>query len=162
MLRKSVVVLLKIKNTSVFVILILCSVLVLINGFSQVTTAPIKNKLLDVDDHVKQRVVIQFLSDEKSSIDEIKNRLKSIYGEDVVDVNQVAGPDERQAWTLDKRLRQRIVIQFLTAEKVCATEIFERLKNVYGDCIPSSSVQRWAKQFRDGRTSVGNKQRPKA
>lgn len=162
MIKNANVDFLKIQHISVYVILMLSVVLVRINGVSQDITVPRRNKMFDVDDHVKQRVVIQFLSEEKSSMDEIKNRLQSIYGEDVVDVNQIASPDERQAWTLDKRLKERIIIQFLTAEKVCATEIFERLKNVYGDCIPSSTVQRWAKQFRDGRTSVGNKQRPKA
>lgn len=162
MIKNAYVDLLKLQYISVCIILTLTSVLVLINGVNHDITAPKRNKMFDVDDHVKQRVVIQFLSEEKSSMDEIQNRLKSIYGEDVVDVNQVASPDERQAWTLDRRLKERIIIQFLTAEKVCATEIFERLKNVYGDCIPPSTVQRWAKQFRDGRTSVGNKQRPKA
>lgn len=118
-----------------------------------------KGKENDVEDGVKQRVVIEFLTKEKTSMDEIQNRLRSIYGEKTVDVNQVASPDEREAWILEKRLKERIVIQFLTSEQVYVKDIYERLSNVYGECTPYSSVQRWAKQFKDGRTSVANKPR---
>ncbi|KMQ82562.1 histone-lysine n-methyltransferase setmar-like protein [Lasius niger] len=50
---------------------------------------------------------------------------------------------------MSTRVKQRAVIEFLTAEKVTPTEIHRRLKGVYGDdAVDRSTVNRWAIKFR--------------
>ena len=45
---------------------------------------------------------------------------------------------------IDVRIRQRSVIEFLTAEGEMPIRIHERLKNVYGDAtVDVSTVRRW-------------------
>lgn len=45
---------------------------------------------------------------------------------------------------MSTRVKQRAVIEFLTAEKVIPTEIRRRLKTVYGDnAVDRSTVNRW-------------------
>lgn len=51
--------------------------------------------------------------------------------------------------TMSTRLKQRAVIEFLTAEGVNPTDIHRRLQAVYGDgTIDRSTVNRWAIKFR--------------
>lgn len=51
---------------------------------------------------------------------------------------------------MSTRVKQRAVIEFLTAEKVTPTEIHRRLKDVYGDdAVDRSTVNRWVIKFRD-------------
>ena len=51
----------------------------------------------------------------------------------------------------DVRLKQRAVIQFLTAEKVAPIEIHRRMQAVYGDqCVDVSTLRRWVRRFKNG------------
>ena len=51
----------------------------------------------------------------------------------------------------DVRFKQRVVIEFLTAEKVPPIEIHRRMQAVYGDqCFDVSTVRRWVRRFKDG------------
>ena len=48
------------------------------------------------------------------------------------------------------RIRQRSVIEFLTAEGEMPIRIHERLKNVYGDAtVDVSTVRRWARRCKE-------------
>ena len=59
----------------------------------------------------------------------------------------------------DMSFRQRAVIQFLVKEEIPAAEIHQRLQRAYGSvCIGASSVQRWLKHFKDGKTRQFRKQ----
>jgi transposase len=50
---------------------------------------------------------------------------------------------------MSTRVKQRAVIEFLTAEKVTPTEIHRRLKAVYrDDAVDRSTVNRWVIKFR--------------
>lgn len=61
---------------------------------------------------------------------------------------------------MDGKLKQRVVIEFLTKEGCSAAEIHMRLKNVYGDSvIDVSNVRRWVKKFREGETEIEDKPR---
>jgi len=56
---------------------------------------------------------------------------------------------------------QRAVIQFLSAEGVSATDIYGRVKNVYGtECMSRTAVFRWCSDFRHGRVSTVDMPRP--
>ena len=51
--------------------------------------------------------------------------------------------------------RQRAVIEFLVKEEIPAAEIHQRLQLAYGSvCMGASSVQRWVKHFKDGKTEA--------
>jgi hypothetical protein len=51
----------------------------------------------------------------------------------------------------DMSFRQRAVIEFLVKEEIPSAEIHQRLQRAYGSvCMGASSVQRWAKHFKDG------------
>ena len=51
--------------------------------------------------------------------------------------------------------RQRAVIKFLVKEEIPAAEIHQRLQHAYGSvCMGASSVQRWVKHFKDGKTEA--------
>ena len=51
--------------------------------------------------------------------------------------------------------RQRAVIEFLVKEEISATEIHQRLQRAYGSvCMGASSVRRWVKHFKDGKTEA--------
>lgn len=51
---------------------------------------------------------------------------------------------------MSTRIKQRAVIEFLTAEKVNPSEIYRRLKAVYcDDTVDRSTVNRWVIKFRD-------------
>lgn len=51
---------------------------------------------------------------------------------------------------MDLRLKQRAVIEFLSAEGCSATAIHFRMKAVYGNsCVDRSTVARWAKTLKD-------------
>ena len=49
---------------------------------------------------------------------------------------------------MNVRLKQRAVIEFLTAEGAAPIDIHRRMKLVYGEaCVDVSTVRRWAKEF---------------
>ena len=51
----------------------------------------------------------------------------------------------------DVRFKQRVVFEFLTAEKVPPIEIHRRMQAVDGDqCGDVSTVRRWVRRFKDG------------
>ena len=51
--------------------------------------------------------------------------------------------------------RQRAVIEFLVKEEIPAAEIHQRLQRAYGSvCMGASSVRRWVKHFKDGKTEA--------
>uniref|UniRef100_A0A1B6L2U7 Mos1 transposase HTH domain-containing protein n=1 Tax=Graphocephala atropunctata TaxID=36148 RepID=A0A1B6L2U7_9HEMI len=114
------------------------------------------SKLKDVEVGVKQRVVKHFLTKEKVIPDDIERRLRNVFRNQTKDLKDIAGSEERLSWTLDPRLQERIVIQFLTAEGAGPKEVFERLERVFGKSLPLSTIQRWSRQFKTGRTSVGD------
>ena len=56
---------------------------------------------------------------------------------------------------------QRAVIQFLSAEGVSETDIYSRMKNVYGtERMSHTAVFRWYGDFRHGRVSTAEMPRP--
>ena len=55
----------------------------------------------------------------------------------------------------DMSFRQRAVIEFLVKEEIPAAEIHQRLQHAYGSvCMGASSVRRWVKHFKDGKTEA--------
>ena len=57
---------------------------------------------------------------------------------------------------------QRIIIKFLTAERVSPSEIFSRLQAQFGrQCLSQARVYSWAKEFREGREQVENQPHPR-
>ena len=51
--------------------------------------------------------------------------------------------------------RQRAVIEFLVKEEILVAEIHQRLQRAYGSvCMVASSVRRWVKHFKDGKTEA--------
>ena len=58
----------------------------------------------------------------------------------------------------DMSFRQRAVIEFLVKEEIPAAEIHQRLQPAYGSvCMGASSVRRWVKHFKDGKTEAIHK-----
>jgi hypothetical protein len=56
---------------------------------------------------------------------------------------------------------QRAVIQFLSAEGVSGTDIYSRMKNVYGtECMSRTAVFGCCSDFRHGRVSTADMPRP--
>lgn len=57
-------------------------------------------------------------------------------------------------YKMDK-LKYRAVIEFLVLDGMNATQIFEKMRSVYGDISPAfSTVAKWAAEFKRGRTSL--------
>ena len=55
----------------------------------------------------------------------------------------------------DMSFRQPAVIEFLLKEEIPAAEIHQRLQRAYGSvCMGASSVRRWVKHFKDGKTKA--------
>ena len=55
----------------------------------------------------------------------------------------------------DMSFRQRAVIEFLAKEEIPAAEIHQILQRAYGSvCMGASSVRRWVKHFKDGKTEA--------
>ena len=55
----------------------------------------------------------------------------------------------------DMSFRQRPVIEFLVKEEIPDAEIHHRLQRAYGSvCKGASSVRRWVKHFKDGKTEA--------
>ena len=51
----------------------------------------------------------------------------------------------------DVWFKQRVVIEFLTEEKVPPIEIHRRMQDVYGvECVDVNTVRRRVRRFRDG------------
>ena len=58
----------------------------------------------------------------------------------------------------DMSFRQRAVIEFFVKEEIPAAEIHQRLQRAYGSvCMGVSSVGRWVKHFKDGKTEANQK-----
>ena len=56
----------------------------------------------------------------------------------------------KMASSMDLRLKQRAVIEFLTAEGCSPIEIYSRMKAVYGEmCLDVSTVRRWTWRSRE-------------
>jgi len=56
---------------------------------------------------------------------------------------------------------QSAVIQILSAEGVIETDIYSRMKNVYGtECMSRTAFYRWCSDFRHGRVSTADMPRP--
>ena len=59
------------------------------------------------------------------------------------------------------RIEQRSVITFLVAEGCRPVEIHRRMSTVYGfTCFSQKNVYKWAKLFKEGRSSVEDEDRP--
>ena len=55
----------------------------------------------------------------------------------------------------DMSFRQCAVIEFIVKEEIPAAEIHQRLQRDYGSvCMGASSVRRWVKHFKDGKTEA--------
>ena len=55
----------------------------------------------------------------------------------------------------DTSFRQRAVTEFLVKEEIPASEIHQSLQHAYGRvCMGASSVRRWVKHFKDGKTEA--------
>ena len=55
----------------------------------------------------------------------------------------------------DISFRQRAVIELLVKEEIPAAEIHQRLQRAYGSVrMGASSVRRWVKHFKDGKTKA--------
>ena len=55
----------------------------------------------------------------------------------------------------DMLFRQRAVFEFLVKEEIPAAEIHQKLQRAYGNvCMGASSVRRWVKHFKDGKTEA--------
>ena len=69
----------------------------------------------------------------------------------VIKLGGVTRSEERKmASSMDLRLKQRAVIEFLTAEGCSPIEIFYRMKAVYGEmCLDVSTVRRWTRRSRE-------------
>ena len=60
----------------------------------------------------------------------------------------------------DMSFRQHAVIEFLVIEEIPAAAIHQRLQRAYGSvCMGASSVRRWVKHFKDGKTSIQDEPR---
>jgi hypothetical protein len=61
---------------------------------------------------------------------------------------------------IDKRMKWRVVTEFLTAEEVIPIEIHRRLSIVYGEhTVGVSAVRLWVGRFKSGETEIGDKPR---
>ena len=69
----------------------------------------------------------------------------------VIKLGGVTRSEERKmASSMDLRLKQRAVIEFLTAEGCSPIEIFYRMKAVYGEmCLDVRTVRRWTRRSRE-------------
>ena len=55
----------------------------------------------------------------------------------------------------DMSFHQCDVIEFIVKEEIPAAEIHQRLQRAYGSvCMGASSVRRWVKHFKDGKTEA--------
>ena len=55
----------------------------------------------------------------------------------------------------DMSFHQRAVIKFLVKEEIPAAEIHQKLQRAYGSvCMGASSVRRWVRHFKDGKTEA--------
>jgi len=60
----------------------------------------------------------------------------------------------------DISFHQRAVIEFLVKEEIPDAEFHQRLQRAYGSvCMGASSVRRWVKHFKDGKTSIQDQPR---
>ena len=69
----------------------------------------------------------------------------------VIKLGGVTRSEKRKmASSMDLRLKQRAVIEFLTAEGCSPIEIYSRMKAVYGEmCLDVSTVRRWTRRSRE-------------
>ena len=74
---------------------------------------------------------------------------------DVNSFDHVASITPNKMADNDMSFRQRAVIEFLVKEEIPAAEIHQRLQHTYGSvCMGASSVRRWVKHFKDGKTEA--------
>jgi hypothetical protein len=65
------------------------------------------------------------------------------------------------AYVIDTRMKQRTVIERLTAEGVSPIQVRMRPNNVYGEhAVNVSAVRRWVRHFKSGETEIGDKPLP--
>ena len=65
--------------------------------------------------------------------------------------------EQSMASSGDVRLKQRAVIEFLTAEGCAPSNIHRRMTAVYGDaCVDVSTVRRWARTVKDQNPAASN------
>ncbi|GBO42001.1 hypothetical protein AVEN_208065-1 [Araneus ventricosus] len=63
--------------------------------------------------------------------------------------------------TGSSRSTQRAVIQFLRAEGEHASQIYRRMKEVYGEqCLARCTIFRWCQRYEGGRVSIKDLPRP--
>ena len=69
----------------------------------------------------------------------------------VIKLGGVTRSEERKmASSMDLRLKQRAVIEFLITECCSPIEIYSRMKAVYGEmCLDVSTVRRWTRRLRE-------------
>ena len=69
----------------------------------------------------------------------------------IINLGGVTRSEERKmASSMDLRLKQRTVIEFLTTEGCNPLEIYSRMKAVYGEmCLDVSTVRRWTRRSRE-------------
>jgi len=70
------------------------------------------------------------------------------------------GQYDKMASDMEVRMKQRCVIEFLSAEKIAPNDIHRHLMNVYGDqTVDVSTVRRWVVRFSSGDSDVKDKPR---
>jgi hypothetical protein len=69
-----------------------------------------------------------------------------------------AQPRSSSKWhDIDTGMRQKVVIEFLTAEEVSPIEIHSHLNSVYGEhTFDVSTVRRWVMHVKSGKTEIGD------
>ena len=74
---------------------------------------------------------------------------------DVNSLNHVTSITPKKMADNYMSFRQRAVIEFLVKEEIPAAEIHQRLQRSYVSvCMGASSVRRWVKHFKDGKTEA--------
>jgi hypothetical protein len=64
----------------------------------------------------------------------------------------------KTADVIDTYMKQTVMIQCLTAEKVTPTEIHRNMKRVYGvHSTDVSTVRCWVRHFKSGKIDIGDK-----
>ena len=74
---------------------------------------------------------------------------------DANSLNRVTSITPNKTADNDMSFRQRAVIEFLVKEEIPTAEIHQRLQRAYGSVwMGASSVRRWVKHFKDGKTEA--------
>lgn len=114
-------------------------------------------KYAKVDVKMKQRVLAHFFKVEGINKTEIQRRLKLRFYGQAIDLNEKETSQElEKRRNLHYNVVERIIIQFLNAERVRPADIFKRLRRVSDHGQHWCNVYRWVYKFRKGRTEVAN------